>query len=622
MKKFFLFSTIFIVGKLHIFATSDNKEIKEAIYYLNELRKSSGLIELKEDEKLNKSSKNHLNYIILNNQNSHEEEKGKRGFTGKTPYDRALFVGYPLSYVIENSTASSKANSALKGVNELFNAIYHRINFLNFYTEDIGAASYHNKDYYYKNQYVFNMGVKRPKTPSQIAKKNSSIIVWPYQNYYAAKPAFFNTENPDPLPECPKGGSVGNPISVQFNPEKFDKLKFRLIYFKLFDTNGEEITDTKILHQGNDYHLKKFDEKIYILFPMKRLDWNKRYRVKIKYFYNNKEFDKTWSFKTKMLNYEIITLNDINKIYNVQAGKTYAFYIRPQNCQDIDEIIIKSEGAETTLLNQIDFNTRVIKIGNDIGKIVNLTAKSGKVFKVKIINQKSGSYNFVKRVYRSILGREGDKGGIEYWSKIVNQKSASFVVYNFFQTKEFKNLNLDNKAYIASLYETLLNREPDFTGLNYWNQFLKENPNSRDILFYKFAFSKEFQNLCKTYKIKPISKEEKIEAFIKRFYVYALKRKTDQAGLSYWKNELLQKRKKAKDLAKFFLLSQEFKNMNISENSFVKILYKTLFDREPSKDELNYWSKKAREDSRKHLIDIFLNSKEFSKIVASYDIKL
>ncbi len=622
MKKFFIFYTIFIVGKLYILAITNDTEIKEAISYLNQLRKNAGLIELKEDKKLTKSSKNHLNYIILNNQNSHEEEKGKRGFTGKTPYERALFVGYPLSFVTENSTASSKANSAKEGVEELFRAIYHRLNFLNFYTEDIGAAGYHDKNYYYKNQYVFDMGVKRPKQPLNVAKTNPPIVVWPYKDYYNFNPAFFNVENPAPLSECPRGGSVGNPISVQFNPSKFDKSKFTLISFKLFKINGEEIKNIKILHQGNDPYIKKFDEKIYILFPMERLEWNRRYKVEIKYLYDGKEYQKEWSFKTKTLPYNIVTLQDRSKIYEVQAGETYAFYTKPKNCGDLEEIIVKSQGAWAKLLDTADFNTRYIKIGNDINKIIYLTTKSGKTFKVRVIKKKSGAYNFVKRVYLSILGREADKEGLIYWENQVKEKSASFVAHTFLKTKEFKNLNLSDKAYIAALYETLLNRTPDFNGLNYWNEFLKKNPHSRDLLFYKFVFSKEFENLCKSYKINPISKEEKIEAFIERFYIYALKREVDEGGLNFWKKELLSKRKSTANMAKFFLLSKEFKEKNLSKKEFILVLYKTFFDREPTQNELKYWSQRALKESEEKLINIFLYSKEFKNIAQKYEIKI
>ncbi len=616
MKKLLFYYFIFIFAGISISAG----EIDGGLNYLNNLRKSAGLITFKADDKLNKTAKNHLKYIQLNNDPSHIEKKGYKGFTGRTPSDRAEFSGYRLSWMNENSAGSTKSEDIYKAVDQLFRAVYHRLNFLNFFTEDAGIAILHDKNYLYENEYVFDMGVQQPKTPQTVALKNSDIIIWPYKNYYKTQPAFFNVENPDPLPECPREGSVGNPISIQFNPSKFDKTKFNLIYFKLFDINGKEIKDTKLLHQGNDSSLAKFDEKIYVLFPKKRLSWNHRYKVELKYRYDGVEKTKKWNFKTKSLDKDILKLQDTQKIYEVEAGKTYASYVVPEDCYDLQEIIVRSEGAKAKIGEQIDFNTRYIEIGNEIGRELKLTTKSGKSFTLKIIKPKSGSSLFVEKVYRNVLGREPDSEGLKYWQSVLQKNSAAFVAHTLFESKEFKNLNLDNKSYVAALYETILQREPDSGGIEYWAGYLNKIPNGRNLLFYKFAFSDEFNNISKNYKIKPFTQEDKIGAFIERFYVYALQREMDNGGFSYWKKELISKRKKASDIAKFFLLSPEFKKKNLSQTQYITILYRTFFDRDPSEGEIKYWSKRAQNEGREKLINTFLYSKEFKNIAKNYGI--
>jgi uncharacterized protein YkwD len=72
---------------------------EEALEYINEIRENMGLPLLELGPFLNKAAENHANYIdLLLHRVRHDEEEGKKGFTGVEPKDRALFVGYPKQY--------------------------------------------------------------------------------------------------------------------------------------------------------------------------------------------------------------------------------------------------------------------------------------------------------------------------------------------------------------------------------------------------------------------------------------------------------------------------------------------------------------------------------------------
>ncbi len=118
-------------------------------------------------------------------------------------------------------------------------------------------------------------------------------------------------------------------------------------------------------------------------------------------------------------------------------------------------------------------------------------------FGFSLANNKAES--FVKRLYENILQREPDLSGLQFWTKeLKNGKSALYVAKKFFLSKEFKNKNLTNEEYIDLCYKTLLNRDPDEKGLSFWLNQLKEGK-SRKFVLSNFLKSDEFENLKNEY---------------------------------------------------------------------------------------------------------------------------
>ena len=247
------------------------------------------------------------------------------------------------------------------------------------------------------------------------------------------------------------------------------------------------------------------------------------------------------------------------------------------------------------------------------------------IFLVVNLNAKSAEDKveaFVTRLYENILNRAPDSAGFNYWVKqlLFENKSATSVAKDFFRSKEFEDANLSNEEFVRRTYLTLLNREPEPTGLSYWVNELENHGKLRDQIFYGFALSDEFTSLCQEdFEILAHNKDDEREAFIERFYNLVLGRRADGAGIDYWKGELKSHRKTANDIAKGFFFSKEFTDKNYDDKEFLTIVYRTLMGREPDEEGFKFWEKKLSDGAtRKYVIEAFLDSSEFKEITKSF----
>ncbi|MBT8349240.1 MAG: CAP domain-containing protein, partial [Sulfurovum sp.] len=272
MLRFFIFLGLLLVS----LEASDEKA---GLEYLNSIREHAGLIKLNNNKNLQKAATSHAKYLIQNQHNGHYEKKGKYAFTGATPSQRVIKAGYPSTYIMENLSINTVGYA--KSIDNLFSAIYHRFVFLNLDKDEIGfGVASTKKKRKIKRAYVYNIGSSRvsklckrsfsmangvyymknickqsskmvPKLLFEdkidvIRRKNRDIVLYPYDGQTDIWPAFYN-ESPDPLP----GYKVsGFPISVQFNPVYYKNVK--LTSFSLYNENGKEIKETRVLQHKND----------------------------------------------------------------------------------------------------------------------------------------------------------------------------------------------------------------------------------------------------------------------------------------------------------------------------------------------------------------------------------
>ena len=119
-----------------------------------------------------------------------------------------------------------------------------------------------------------------------------------------------------------------------------------------------------------------------------------------------------------------------------------------------------------------------------------------------------------------------------------------------------------------------------------------------------------------------VDSRAQIEAFVKRLYNDVLGREAEADGLKFWSDELYCYRRTGAYVALEFILSDEFLSKNMTDDAFVKILYKTYFGREAEAEGLSYWKNElasGRKDRTTVAID-FIYSQEWADTCASYGI--
>ena len=243
---------------------------------------------------------------------------------------------------------------------------------------------------------------------------------------------------------------------------------------------------------------------------------------------------------------------------------------------------------------------------------------------------------FVTRLYRNVMEREPDTDGLNYWTAGLTNGSATAaeVSEKFILSEEFTKKNLSPDAYIEILYTTMMDRNSDTSGMNFWQQRLNQG-SSRTGILRQFLLSSEFQGICDRYGIKRgtpsllESRDENLHltSFINQQYEAIFGRPGDIPGLNHWTNLILHQNSSIESTAKQFLNSIEFTSRNHSTNAYLKILYRAFMGREGDADGIAFWTTKlvdrAQTDpnARQWVFEEFVYSDEFKNIITSYGLK-
>ena len=120
-----------------------------------------------------------------------------------------------------------------------------------------------------------------------------------------------------------------------------------------------------------------------------------------------------------------------------------------------------------------------------------------------------------------------------------------------------------------------------------------------------------------------ITDEMSFEDFVERLYVVALNRPSEKEGKDYWCELVGNGTLTGADCARFFLTSPEFKGRNLSDEDFLKVLYKTFFDRDAKDDPdgFNFWMNSLKSVGKDTVVEGFINSPEWCDICATYGVK-
>jgi len=357
-----------------------SQEEHNAFNYLNTLRIGAGLMPFQSHNQLNQAAKNHANYLTNHLTYGHKQKPEHQDFTGEFASSRVTHVGYAAPQVIEN--VSTHNQSYKESINGLFSAIYHRFAFLDFRSDLIGIGISQNPQHKEQTAFVYNMSSlgleqlyqqttqvnsQKINTILNINKRlNNEVVIYPYNNQTEIPPAFFD-ELPDPLPEHKVSGF---PISVAFNSYYYKEAK--LLKFELYDAYGKEITNTIIYDHKTDPN-KRLEKLDFVLFPLKRLEWNSQYHVKFVAILDNQVVKKEWNFETQKFHEPLHIVENSNKLFQIKQYDSHIFYFPPKSKLDLlsdiaypsnlDIEFIDKNTIKLTALNKVRSRQK-LRIGN------------------------------------------------------------------------------------------------------------------------------------------------------------------------------------------------------------------------------------------------------------------
>jgi hypothetical protein len=134
--------------------------------------------------------------------------------------------------------------------------------------------------------------------------------------------------------------------------------------------------------------------------------------------------------------------------------------------------------------------------------------------------QGSANADYVVALYRDVLRRNGDAGGLAYWTGLLNTGSATRL-----QVVQGINGSVEHFAQeVVTFYATILGRPAEPTGQAYWQQQLQQG-NAEETVVSAMLLTPEFLN-----------KGDKI--FIEFLYTSLLGRPPEAQGEAYWLDQL------------------------------------------------------------------------------------
>ncbi|MBI2708938.1 MAG: trypsin-like serine protease [Actinobacteria bacterium] len=101
----------------------------------------------------------------------------------------------------------------------------------------------------------------------------------------------------------------------------------------------------------------------------------------------------------------------------------------------------------------------------------------------------------IARLYRAMLLRDADTGGLAYWiDRSRSGTSLARIASSFADSPEFRALygGLDDRAFVARLYANVLQREADPEGIDYWTNEIVTQRRTRGGVVLGISASPEF----------------------------------------------------------------------------------------------------------------------------------
>jgi hypothetical protein len=230
----------------------------------------------------------------------------------------------------------------------------------------------------------------------------------------------------------------------------------------------------------------------------------------------------------------------------------------------------------------------------------------------------------VYRLYEATLDRAPDQEGLTNWVNALNTgTSLQTVVNGFVASQEFQADYgaLDNTAFVTLLYNNVLHRAPDASGLSNWVGYLNSGQDTRAQVVLGFSESQEDIAASAPAVQQGLWVGNADAAEAARLYDAVLGRLPDLSGLTNWTNSL-QSGMSLQTAAADFVASQEFQSVygNLDNTQFVTLLYNNVLHRAPDASGLSNWVGylNSGQDTRAQVVVGFSESQEHMANTAAH----
>ena len=230
----------------------------------------------------------------------------------------------------------------------------------------------------------------------------------------------------------------------------------------------------------------------------------------------------------------------------------------------------------------------------------------------------------VFRLYGATLGRQPDAAGYLGWTEALQSgaQSLSEVAAGFVSSREFQATYgpLDDTAFVTLLYQNVLGRAPDATGLRGWLDALAGGRSHTDVVL-GLSESSEYkaQTIASAGGFVAASDPAGWSDDVYRLYRATLDRAPDAAGFDGWTGALAAGRSLG-TVAAGFVDSREFQNVYgaLDDAGFVTLLYDNVLSRAPDAGGLADWTARLGAGAtRSDVLLGFSQSLEFAAATAS-----
>jgi len=231
----------------------------------------------------------------------------------------------------------------------------------------------------------------------------------------------------------------------------------------------------------------------------------------------------------------------------------------------------------------------------------------------------------VYRIYQAALGRVPDGPGQAAWASHLadGTRTLDTVAAGFVGSAEFARVYgaLDNRAFVALLYDNVLERAPDAAGLTGWTGLLAGGTSRAEVVL---GFSQSAEFTLRTQAAASAFTQARNEAGwvddVYRLYQATLGRAPDATGFSNWTGFLADGTRTLDTVAAGFVGSTEFARFYgaLDNRAFVALLYDNVLERAPDATGLTAWTGLlAGGTSRAEVVLGFSQSAEFVNATAT-----